>query len=260
MKLSPEDKKKIYEEEKARLEAEKKAGAGKETGSNTSLKPNVAGTLCYLGAWISGIVFLIIERDNKTVRFHAMQSLFTFGILSIIIAIADSVRDWVAWFGPVWARPYYPGLVAANVVFGVFIAISVVLWLVLMYQTYHGRLIKLAFFGDIAEKLLCKLDNIREKDLSLKTEFAKTAPPPPPPPPAKEAKIPKTGLDVHLGGTRYSRIAHSVAAIVWSAIFLVFFNFFSRYFAVYSREAVDGVTWWHVYSLLTPELSLVLPI
>ena len=51
-----------------------------------------------------------------------------------------------------------------------------------------------------------------------------------------------------------------MATIVWSAIFLVFFNFFSRYFAVYSHEAIDGLSRWQVYPLLTPELSLVLPI
>jgi len=94
MKLSPEERKRIYEEEKARLEPEEKVEATKETGSSTGLKPNVAGLLCYLGVWVTGIIFLIIERKNKLVRFHAMQSLVTFGILHIIIAIAGAIRNW----------------------------------------------------------------------------------------------------------------------------------------------------------------------
>ena len=81
MKLSAEEKRKIYEEERARLESREGMEAKQDSGPSTSLKPNVAGLLCYLGAWVSGIIFLIIERKNRVVRFHAMQSLITFGIL-----------------------------------------------------------------------------------------------------------------------------------------------------------------------------------
>jgi uncharacterized membrane protein len=259
MELSPKERKRIYEEEKARLESEGEAGAEKETGSSTNLKPNTAGLLCYLGVWVAGIIFLIIERKNKVVRFHAMQSLVTFGILHIVIAIADTVRNWVTVTTPGWDWLSYSQWVAANVVFGVFLAISIVLWIVLMYQTYHGRLVKLSLFGEIAQKLLAKLDGVREEDLE-QAGHAKAEPEPPPSPTAKETPAAKAGLDSHLESTRAGRIAASVATIVWSAIFLVFFNFFSRYFAIYSREAIDGITRWHVYPLLTPELSLVLPI
>jgi uncharacterized membrane protein len=254
MRLSSEERKKIYEEEKARLESEG------DTGSSTNLKPNTAGLLCYLGVWVTGIIFLIIERKNKVVRFHAMQSLITFGILHIIIAIADAVRSWTPWW---WGWPggnwlLQPHWIAASIVFGVFMAIGVILWIVLMYQTYHGRVLKLSLFGELAQKLLTRLDSLKEGDLPLAAEHAPSQPAPPPA--TKEVPPVKTGLDSHLEGTRASRVAASVATIVWSAIFLVFFNFFSRYFAIYSREAIDGITQWHVYPLLTPDLSLVLPI
>ncbi len=258
MSLSPEERKRIYEEEKARINAQDKAASEKETGSSTKYKPNVAGLLCYLGVWVTGIVFLIIERKNRLVRFHAMQSLVTFGILHIVMAIADTVRHWVTV--PEWRWLFYPQWVAANAVFGVLLAISIILWIVLMYQTYHGRLQKLPIFGDLAQKLLAKLDGIKEEDLGRQVEYAKTGAEPPPPPKAKEAPLPKASLDSHLEGSRRSRIEASVATIVWSAIFLVFFNFFSRYFAIYSRETVDGITSWHIYPMLTPDLSLVLPI
>jgi hypothetical protein len=60
MSLSPEERRKIYEGKKARIEAEQKQqmAAG---GSTTKLEPNVAGLLCYPGLWISGIVFPVIE-------------------------------------------------------------------------------------------------------------------------------------------------------------------------------------------------------
>ena len=235
---------------------DKQVSAGDST---TGLKPNVAGLLCYAGIWVTGIIFLIIERKNTVIRFHAMQALVTFGILHIIMAIADTVRSWAPWWGgPGWNWFFQPQWVAANIVFGVFLAISIILWLVLMYQTYHGRLLKLPLFGELAQKLLAKLDGVKEGDLPS-AEHAPSEPPPPPPA-AKEVPATKSGLESHLESTRAGRIAASVATIVWSAIFLVFFNFFSRYFAIYSREAIDGITRWQVYPLLTPDLSLVLPI
>ena len=43
--------------------------------TSTGLDENVAGLLCYILGWITGIVFLVIEPDNKFVRFHALQSI-----------------------------------------------------------------------------------------------------------------------------------------------------------------------------------------
>jgi uncharacterized membrane protein len=260
MTLSPKERRKIYEEEKAKIEAKKAAESEKETGSSTNLKPNTAGLLCYLGGWVTGIIFLIIERKNRIVRFHAMQSLVTFGILSIVMAVANTVRSWVTVTDPGLNWFFYPQWVAASVVFGVFLAISIVLWIVMMYQTYHGRLLKLALFGELAQKLLCKLDGIKEEELRQEVGYAKSEAKPPPPSATKEAPTTKSRLDARRESTRAGRIAASVATIVWSAIFLVFFNFFSKYLAIYSHEVVNGVTQWQIHPLLTSEFSLVLPI
>ena len=259
MELSPKERKRIYEEEKARIEAQDKSEAEKGAGSSTNLKLNVAGLLCYLGVWVTGIIFLIIERKNRIVRFHAMQSLVAFGILQIVIAIANAVSEWAGGVPSPWSWFFYPQMVAANVVATVFMVIGIVLWLVLMYQTYHERLVKLPFFGNIAWKLLSKLDGITEEDLTQQAESAK-AEPEQPPPTKKEAPESKAGIGPHRKGTRAGRITASVASIVWSAVLLVFFNFFSNYFAIYSREAIDGITRWNIYPLLTQDLNLVLPI
>ena len=166
MGLSPEKKRKIYEEEKARIEAEKQA---KEGGATTKLAPNKAGFLCYVGFWVTGIIFLIIERKDKLVRFHAMQSLVVFGILNIIWGVANNIAGWGAWgYWGYWRGGYgYPGLgivgsiaIAATVIFGIFFAIWWILWAVLMYRTYHNRLYKVGLFGlgNLAERMLAKLD------------------------------------------------------------------------------------------------------
>jgi uncharacterized membrane protein len=40
--------------------------------------------LCYVLGWITGVIFLIIERRNTAVRRHAYQSVVVFGTLSVI--------------------------------------------------------------------------------------------------------------------------------------------------------------------------------
>lgn len=41
--------------------------------------------LCYLGLWVTGLIFLVIERKNPTVRRHALQSVIVFGALSLVL-------------------------------------------------------------------------------------------------------------------------------------------------------------------------------
>ena len=52
--------------------------------SSTGLQPNAAALFSYLLGIISGIVFLVIEKDNKFVRFHALQSIITFGGILVL--------------------------------------------------------------------------------------------------------------------------------------------------------------------------------
>ena len=121
-------------------------------------KGKLRGWLCYVGFWVTGIIFLVIEKKDKTVRFHAMQSLVVFGILNIIWGVANYVRvgAWVYAGSYTLAVTY---LLAATVVFGIFFAIWWTLWGILMYRTYHGRPWKApAGLGTLSEKLLAKLD------------------------------------------------------------------------------------------------------
>lgn len=45
------------------------------TGSSGGLEPNVASCLSYLCGWLTGLIFFLIEKENKTVRFHALHSI-----------------------------------------------------------------------------------------------------------------------------------------------------------------------------------------
>jgi len=114
--------------------------APKVAGSTTSLEPNVAGLLCYVLGWITGLVFILIEKENKFVRFHAMQSIVTFGafcVLWIPFSILSQLDILRALFGVLYA---ITGILAF------------VLWIVLMVKAYQGERFKLPIAGDIAEK------------------------------------------------------------------------------------------------------------
>ncbi|MBL7209647.1 MAG: DUF4870 domain-containing protein [Dehalococcoidia bacterium] len=102
--------------------------------TSTGLEANVAGLLCYVAGWISGLVFILIEKENKFVRFHAMQSIIVFGALSV----ASIVLGWIPLL---------------NVVIVPLISVlGLVLWIVLMVKAYQGEKYKLPWAGNLAEK------------------------------------------------------------------------------------------------------------
>jgi len=102
--------------------------------TSTELDENVAGLLCYVLGWISGLVFFLIEKENKFVRFHALQSIVVFGVLTL----ASIVIGWIPVIG--WV---------INCLIGV---LAFVLWIVLMIKAYQGEKFKLPWAGDLAEK------------------------------------------------------------------------------------------------------------
>ena len=60
--------------------------------------------LCYAGFWVTGIIFLLIERRNQTVRRHAAQSTVVFGGLSIlgwIVGLLGGALSHIWVVGPV---------------------------------------------------------------------------------------------------------------------------------------------------------------
>ncbi len=55
-------------------------------GSSTGLDPRVASVVAYSAWWVTGLVFLALERSDDTVRFHAAQSVVVFGLASAVMA------------------------------------------------------------------------------------------------------------------------------------------------------------------------------
>ncbi len=138
MPLTPEERQRIYEEEKARIEAREKLEQEKgrvPSESTVNLSQNLVGALCYLFGWITGIIFFILEQKNQWVRFHAAQSIVVFGSLSILTAILG----WIPFMGWIFSTVIW--------IFGF------IMWVVLMYKAYQNERFKLPLAGDIAERL-----------------------------------------------------------------------------------------------------------
>jgi len=119
----------------------------KPTETSVGLSANVAGLLCYVGLWISGIVFLVIEKKRKFVKFHAWQSIMTFGVLSVAQIIASGI------LAAIGAATFSFGLIAVAGILGTIIwVLTIVLWIILMIQAWNGKMWKLPWVGDWAEK------------------------------------------------------------------------------------------------------------
>jgi len=102
--------------------------------SSTGLDANIAGLLCYALGLITGIIFFLIEKENKFIRFHALQSAIVFGAIFILQIVLQVV--------PVFGVIFLPLLSLA----------SIVLWILLMVKAYQGEKFKLPVVGDIAEQ------------------------------------------------------------------------------------------------------------
>jgi uncharacterized membrane protein len=100
---------------------------------------NLMGAASYLLGFITGVIFLLVEKQSKFVRFHAMQSTILFGGI-FIVNIALGFIPILGW------------LVGLFLSFAAFI-----LWIVCMWKAFQGEMYKAPFVGDLAEKQLAKM-------------------------------------------------------------------------------------------------------
>jgi uncharacterized membrane protein len=99
--------------------------------SSTGLDENVAGFFCYLFGFITGIVFLVVEKKSGFVKFHAMQSVITFLSLFVVSLI-------VAWIPII------------NLLTPLIWVLGLILWLLLMIKALQGQWYSLPIVGKMA--------------------------------------------------------------------------------------------------------------
>ncbi|MCL1844612.1 MAG: hypothetical protein FWF77_01775 [Defluviitaleaceae bacterium] len=109
------------------------------------LEENIAGALSYLFGPLSGILVLVLEKDNKYVRFHALQSTIWFLVLWLAIMLVDFVAG---MFG---LLPYVGGFLGGlvGIVSGLGGLISLISLIFLMYKAFTGALFKIPMIGDV---------------------------------------------------------------------------------------------------------------
>ena len=98
------------------------------------LNENLAGVLSYAGFFFSGVIILVMEKENRTVRFHALQSILWF----MILGVARTVAGWL------------PRLIGVPLGSALGI-ITVLSWLFLMYTAFVGKKYKIPMIGEVAE-------------------------------------------------------------------------------------------------------------
>lgn len=113
-------------------------------GSGTSgMAENVAGLLCYVLGWVTGLIFYFIDK-RPFVRFHAAQSMVVFGGLTIIrIGLAMlfiTGSGFHMGFGLLW-------LVSI---------LGFILWILLMIKAYQGVKYRVPIAADLADQIFGK--------------------------------------------------------------------------------------------------------
>ncbi len=113
--------------------------------SGTGLAPNIASLLSYICMPITSIVFLLLEKDNHDVKFHAWQgTIFGVGYIAVVIAL----QLMVAILGAIWS---VLGMIVAFFIPVIGLA-AFVIWIVCLVKAYQNERWKIPYIGDIAMK------------------------------------------------------------------------------------------------------------
>lgn len=116
--------------------------------ASSGMTNNVAGCLCYLVGWVTGLIFLVIEpyKNDRFVRFHAFQSIFL------------SIAVFAVWIG-VLILSTILGFITRGLSFFLMGPLMMIIWLgvvvavvICMIKAYGNQQFKLPIIGDMAAK------------------------------------------------------------------------------------------------------------
>ena len=125
--------------------------------SSTGLDENIAALLSYVFGWVSGLVFFLMEKDSKLVRFHAMQSI----LFCVVIAVLG-IALWVVTFLFLLVGAMLPDIMGsllallATLIWLIFSVALLIAWILCLVRAYQGQFFKLPVIGNMAEKIVNK--------------------------------------------------------------------------------------------------------
>ena len=120
----------------------------------TGLAPNVAAGIAALFPLVGGVVFFVLEKKDKFVRFWAMQSILLGGV-AFAVSIALRVAEFVFGYIPVVGKLMLLLLWVANLVFGIAWFIVYVIGIV---KAFTGKEWEIPVLGKLARQQLERLD------------------------------------------------------------------------------------------------------
>jgi uncharacterized membrane protein len=99
--------------------------------------------LAYSLGWVSGLILFFLEK-NRNVRWHAVQSMVTFGSLSILMFAISLLKGFLAWI------PLLGWLTSAGLglLLSVLWWVTIILWVWLMVMAFVKEDYRLPFVGD----------------------------------------------------------------------------------------------------------------
>lgn len=116
--------------------------AGNIRETSLGLEENVEAMLSYVLMWVTGIIFLLLEKKSDFVRFHAAQSTITFLGFTIISVILNAL-GLIPFIGIVF-----------QIINWIVIIIAIITWIICLVKAYQGERFKLPITGDWAEKFI----------------------------------------------------------------------------------------------------------
>lgn len=114
-------------------------------GKGTGLAPNIASMLCYICMPITSIIFMLMEKENKDVQFHAWQGT-TFGVGWIVVVVVLNILTMI-----LTQIATFLGVVMSILVPVLGLGV-LVLWIICLVKAYQGERWKIPYIGDFAEK------------------------------------------------------------------------------------------------------------
>jgi len=119
------------------------------SAAQSGMAENVAGLLCYVLGWVTGLIFFFIDK-RPFVRFHATQSIVVFGGLHIINIVIGAI------FGMSLMMGGFGTFSGGLLLYWLVGLVGFVLWILLMIKAYQGEKFRVPVAADIAEKIFGK--------------------------------------------------------------------------------------------------------
>lgn len=112
-------------------------------GTTLGLAPNLEGALAYFLGPVTGILFLVLEKENSFVRFHAMQSTIF----------------WVGWFVLGFGLSLLSAVPVLGWIVGLLLSLVLgfagfVIWVLQMWRAFRGEEWEMPVAGAYARKQL----------------------------------------------------------------------------------------------------------